>query len=70
MENRSTQNDSNNIGNKDIIQNLNKIFIYADDKIQFKNGSENEKRDFVLLIEEFINQNYIKKKMIIKMAIN
>ena len=62
MENRSTQNDSNNIGNKDIIQNLNKIFIYADDKIQFKNGSENEQSDFVIEIEEFINQNYIKNK--------
>lgn len=62
MENRSTQNNSNNIGNKDIIQNLNKIFNYADDKIQFKSGSENEKRDLVLEIEEFINQNYIKKK--------
>ena len=58
MENRSTQNDSNNIDSNDIIKYLNKSINYIKENIKFESRNESEKSSFVLSIEDFINQNY------------
>ena len=58
MENRSTQNDSNNINSNDIIKYLNKSINYIKENIKFESRNESEKSSFVLSIEDFINQNY------------